>query len=61
MRMWLNHKGVAIFYFRYYIAYCVPMTESKGVPGKIIFPGACLIAAVWLARGDAETRRGAKS
>jgi hypothetical protein len=26
------------------------MTESKGAPGKIIFPGACLIAAVRLAR-----------
>jgi hypothetical protein len=26
------------------------MTESKGAPGKMIFLGACLIAAVRLAR-----------
>jgi len=28
------------------------MTESNGAPGKIIFLGACLIAAVRLAREE---------
>jgi len=40
------------FLFRYYIAYCIPMTESKGAPGKIIFLGACLIAAAAGPRGQ---------
>lgn len=38
--------------FRYYIAYAVSMTEANGAPGKIIYLGACLIAAVRLAREE---------
>jgi len=38
--------------FRYCIAYAVPVTEPNGAPGKIIYLGACLIAAVRLARED---------
>jgi hypothetical protein len=40
------------FDFRYCIAYAIPVTEPNGAPGKIIFLGACLIAAVRLARED---------
>jgi hypothetical protein len=40
------------FDFRYYIAYIVPVTEANGAPGKIIYLGACLIAAVRLAREE---------
>jgi hypothetical protein len=42
----------SLFDFRYYIAYIVPVTEANGAPGKIIYLGACLIAAVRLARED---------
>ena len=41
-----------LFDFRYYIAYIVPVTEANAAPGKIIYLGACLIAAVRLARED---------
>jgi hypothetical protein len=41
-----------LFDFRYYIAYIVPVTEANGAPGKIIYLGACLIAAVRLAREE---------
>jgi hypothetical protein len=43
---------LSLFDFRYYIAYIVPVTEANGAPGKIIYLGACLIAAVRLARED---------
>jgi hypothetical protein len=42
----------SLFDFRYCIAYIVPVTEANGAPGKIIYLGACLIAAVRLARED---------
>jgi hypothetical protein len=45
-------EGLAAFDFRYYIAYSISMGESNGAPGKIIFLGACLIAAVRLAREE---------
>jgi hypothetical protein len=41
-----------LFDFRYCIAYADPVTEPNGAPGKIIFLGACLIAAVRLAREE---------
>ncbi len=41
-----------LFDFRYCIAYIVPVTEANGAPGKIIYLGACLIAAVRLAREE---------
>jgi hypothetical protein len=41
-----------VFDFRHYIAYALPVTETNGGPGKIIFLGACLIAAVRLAREE---------
>ena len=40
------------FDFRYYIAYAIAMTDPNGAPGKIIYLGACLIAAVRLAREE---------
>ena len=43
---------LSLFDFRYYIAYIVPVTAANGAPGKIIYLGACLIAAVRLARED---------
>jgi hypothetical protein len=40
------------FDFRYCIAYAVSVAEPNGAPGKIIYLGACLIAAVRLAREE---------
>jgi hypothetical protein len=40
------------FDFRFPFACPVPVTESNGAPGEIIYLGACLIAAVRLAREE---------
>ena len=38
--------------FRFFIAYAVWVTEPNGGPAKVIYLGACLIAAVRLAREE---------
>jgi hypothetical protein len=38
--------------FRYFLAYPVCVTESNDAPAKVIYLGACLIAAVRLAREE---------
>ena len=45
-------RRLVIFDFRYAIAYHISVTETNGAPGKIIYLGACLIAAVRLAREE---------
>jgi len=37
---------------RHFFAYAVPVAEPNSAPGKIIYLGACLIAAVRLAREE---------
>jgi len=38
--------------FRHLFAYRIPVTQGNEAPGKIIYLGACLIAAVRLAREE---------
>jgi hypothetical protein len=48
----LPNRALIRFYFRLIFAYHISVTEANQAPGKIIYLGACLIAAVRLAREE---------
>ena len=48
----MSRWNSARFDFRFIIVYSVAVTDRNDAPGKIIYLGACLIAAVRLAREE---------